>query len=146
GPVVLTGLVLQAIGLAWLAAIFSPTVPYGDLVPAFVVSGIGMAMFFAPVATMVLGTVARSEEGTASGVTNALRELGGVFGVAVLAAVFSRHGGYTSGQAFVDGLRPAVAVGGAGVALAAVALLAVPRRSSVGDVAVPASDPLPAAA
>jgi EmrB/QacA subfamily drug resistance transporter len=127
-PVVLTGLVLQATGLAWLAAISSPTVPYGDLVPAFVVSGIGMALFFAPVATMVLGTVDRSEEGIASGATNALRELGGVFGVAVLAAVFSRHGGYASGQAFVDGLRPAVAVGAAGVGLAALALLAVPRR------------------
>jgi len=132
-PVVLTGLVLQAIGLAWLAAISSPTVPYGDLVPAFVVSGIGMALFFAPVATMVLGTVGRSEEGIASGATNALRELGGVFGVAVLAAVFSRHGGYTSGQAFVDGLRPAVAVGAAGVGLAALALLAVPRGRAAAE-------------
>jgi EmrB/QacA subfamily drug resistance transporter len=130
-PVVLTGLVLQAAGLAWLAAVSSPTVAYGDLVPAFIVSGIGMALFFAPVATMVLGTVARSEEGIASGATNALRELGGVFGVAVLAAVFSRNGGYANGQAFVDGLRPAVAVGAAGVGLAAIALLAVPRGRPV---------------
>ncbi|HET7310247.1 MAG TPA: DHA2 family efflux MFS transporter permease subunit [Mycobacteriales bacterium] len=143
-PVVLTGLVLQATGLAWLAAISSPTVPYGDLVPAFVVSGIGMALFFAPVATMVLGTVARSEEGIASGATNALRELGGVFGVAVLAAVFSRHGGYTTGQAFVDGLRPAVAVGAAGVAGAAVAILAVPRRRPAP--AAELLEPLPVAA
>src|SRR5436190_2773104 len=122
-PVVLTGLVLQATGLAWLAAISSPTVPYGDLVPAFIVSGTGMALFFAPVATIVLGTVRRSEEGIASGATNALRELGGVFGVAVLASVFARHGGYATGADFVEGLRPAVAVGAAGVALAPVALL-----------------------
>jgi hypothetical protein len=124
----------------------SPTVAYADLVPAFVVSGIGMAMFFAPVATMVLGTVRREEEGIASGVTNALRELGGVFGVAVLASVFSRHGGYASGQAFVDGLRPAVAVGGAGVALAAVVLLAVPRHSRADHASVPAPEVVPAAA
>jgi EmrB/QacA subfamily drug resistance transporter len=143
-PVVLTGLVLQATGLGWLAAISSPTVPYAALVPAFVVSGIGMALFFAPVATMVLGTVARHEEGIASGATNALRELGGVFGVAVLAAVFARHGGYTSGQAFVDGLRPAVAVGAAGVAAAALALVAVPRRRAV--VATELLDPVAAAA
>jgi len=143
-PVVLTGLVLQATGLAWLAAISSPTVAYGDLVPAFVVSGIGMALFFAPVATMVLGTVARSEEGIASGATNALRELGGVFGVAVLAAVFSRHGGYTSGQAFVDGLRPAVLVGAVGVAAAAVAVLAVPRKRPA--VAAQLIGPVPVAA
>src|SRR5207302_6598407 len=137
GPVVLTGLVLQAIGLAWLAAISSPTVPYADLVPAFVVSGIGMAMFFAPVATLVLGTVARREEGIASGATNALRELGGVFGVAVLASVFAAHGGYTSGQAFVDGLRPAVAVGAAGVALAALAIALVPRRTAAVELPEP---------
>jgi EmrB/QacA subfamily drug resistance transporter len=143
-PVVLTGLVLQATGLGWLAAISSPTVPYAALVPAFVVSGIGMALFFAPVATMVLGTVARHEEGIASGATNALRELGGVFGVAVLAAVFARHGGYTSGQAFVDGLRPAVAVGAAGVAAAALALVAVPRRRAV--VATELLEPVAAAA
>ena len=128
-PVVLTGLLLQATGLAWLAAVSAPDVAYGTLVPAFVVSGIGMAMFFAPVATMVLGSVDRSEEGIASGATNALRELGGVFGVAVLASVFAAHGGYGSGQAFVDGLRPAVGVGAAGVFLAALALLAVPRRT-----------------
>jgi EmrB/QacA subfamily drug resistance transporter len=129
-PVVFVGLVLQATGLGWLAAVSSPTVPYSHLVPAFIVSGIGMAMFFAPVATMVLGTVDRSEEGIASGATNALRELGGVFGVAVLASVFSAHGGYTSGQAFVDGLRPAVAVGAAGVALAALVIALVPRRTA----------------
>jgi nitrate/nitrite transporter NarK len=135
-PVVLTGLLLQATGLAWLAAVSAPDVAYSTLVPAFVVSGIGMAMFFAPVAMMVLSTVSRSEEGIASGATNALRELGGVFGVAVLASVFAAHGGYGSGEAFVHGLRPAVAVGAAGVFLAALALLAVPRRVRTPETAV----------
>ena len=144
-PVVLTGLLLQATGLAWLAAVSSPTVPYSTLLPAFIVSGTGMAMFFAPVATMVLGTVRREEEGIASGATNALRELGGVFGVAVLASVFAAHGGYTSGLAFVDGLRPAVAVGAGGVFLAALTLLAVPRRIRDAQ-AVPEPEPLPVAA
>src|SRR4051812_27940632 len=144
--VVLSGLVLQSAGLAWLAAVSSPTVPYADLVPAFVVSGTGMALFFAPVATIVLGSVRRSEEGIASGATNALRELGGVFGVAVLASVFSRHGGYTSGSAFVDGLRPAVAVGAAGVGLAALALLAVPRRRPEPVAAIGVVEPVAVAA
>jgi len=136
---------LQALGLGWLAAVAAPTVAYVDLVPAFVISGIGMAMFFAPVATMVLGSVRRDEEGIASGATNALRELGGVFGVAVLASVFSAHGGYASGQAFVDGLRPAVAVGAGGVAIAALVLLAVPRRK-VPPVVMAAPELLPIAA
>jgi hypothetical protein len=105
-----------------------------------------MAMFFAPVATMVLGTVRREEEGIASGATNAIRELGGVFGIAVLASVFAAHGGYTSGLDFVHGLRPAVAVGAAGVFLAALALLAVPRRTTVEVApALPEPDVYPAA-
>lgn len=144
-PVVLTGLLLQAIGLGWLAAVSSPTVPYAALLPAFIVSGTGMAMFFAPVATMVLGTVSRTEEGIASGATNALRELGGVFGVAVLATVFSAHGGYGSGTAFVAGLRPAVAVGAGGVFLAALAVLAVPRARKTTQAGVDAA-PYPEAA
>ena len=87
-----------------------------------------MALFFAPVANVVLSAVRPEEEGQASGANNAIRELGGVFGVAVLASIFSRYGGYDSRQAFVDGLNPAIWVG-AGVVLAgAVAALAIPRR------------------
>ncbi len=130
-----TGLALQAIGLGWLAAVASPTVPYLTLVPAFVVSGVGMSLFFAPVANVVLSSVRRDQEGIASGANNAIRELGGVFGIAVLGAVFSARGGYTSGTAFVSGLAPAVWVGGAAVAVAAAAALFLPgsvgrRRSS----------------
>ncbi len=122
-----TGLALQAIGLGWLAAVTSPTVPYLTLVPAFVVSGVGMSLFFAPVANVVLSSVRRDQEGIASGASNAIRELGGVFGIAVLGAVFSARGGYTSGTAFVSGLVPAVWVGAAAVAVAAAAALFLPR-------------------
>jgi EmrB/QacA subfamily drug resistance transporter len=128
-PVVFVGLALQSIGLAWLAVIMSPTVPYAQIVPALVVSGVGMALFFAPTAALVLGTVRRDEEGIASGTANALRELGGVFGVAVLSSVFAAHGGYASPHTFEMGLRPAVGVGAVAVGLAALVLLAVPRRT-----------------
>jgi EmrB/QacA subfamily drug resistance transporter len=126
-PLLVAGLALQAAGLAWLAAIISPTVPYATLVPAFVISGIGMSLFFAPVANVVLGSVHRDQEGIASGATNAIRELGGVFGIAVLGAVFSAHGSYASGTAFVSGLVPAVWVGAAAVAVAAGAAVLLPR-------------------
>ena len=128
-PLMATGLALQAGGLAWLAAISTPTVPYLDLVPAFMLSGIGMALFFAPVANVVLGSVRRDEEGKASGANNAIRELGGVFGVAVLASIFTSHGGYATPQAFVDGLTPALYVGATVVALGALAALMIPRRA-----------------
>jgi EmrB/QacA subfamily drug resistance transporter len=141
--VVITGLALQAVGLAWLAAVTTVDVPYSHLVPAFIVSGTGMALFFAPVATVVLSSVRRSEEGIASGATNALRELGGVFGVAVLASVFAAHGSYLSGPDFVHGLRAAVAVGAGVVAFAALSMLVVPGRGTVEspvDEAFPGSD------
>src|SRR6516164_2116609 len=126
-PLLASGLLLQAIGLGWLATVITPTVPYLDLVPAFVVSGVGMSLFFAPVANVVLSSVRRTEEGIASGANNAIRELGGVFGIAVLGAVFSARGGYTSGAAFVSGMSAAVWVGAAAVAVAAVVALALPR-------------------
>src|SRR5262245_57088650 len=107
------GLTLQAIGIAWIATVTSPTMPYSDAVIPFFISGIGMALFFAPVANVVLSAVRREEEGQASGAANAIRELGGVFGVAVLASIFAQYGGYLSAQDFVDGLRPAVWVGSA---------------------------------
>ena len=75
----------------------------------------------------MLGSVRREEEGIASGANNAIRELGGVFGIAVLGAVFSARGGYTSGAAFVSGMSAAVWVGAAAVAVAAVVALALPR-------------------
>ena len=138
-PLMATGLALQAIGLGWLAAVSTPTVPYAQLVPAFVISGIGMALFFAPVANVVLSAVRPREEGQASGANNAIRELGGVFGVAVLASVFSSYGGYESGQAYVDGLVPAVWVGAVVVGLGAVAALFIPRKRRPAE--APAVEP-----
>ena len=58
------------------------------------IAGIGMGLFFAPVANVVLSSVRPEEEGQASGANNALREMGGVFGVAVLAAIFAHGGSY----------------------------------------------------
>ncbi len=126
-PLLVAGLALQAVGLGWLAAVSSPTVAYLTLVPAFIVTGVGMSLFFAPVANVVLASVRRDQEGIASGANNAIRELGGVFGIAILGAVFSAHGGYSTGQAFVSGLTPAVWVGAAAVAVAAGAALLLPR-------------------
>jgi EmrB/QacA subfamily drug resistance transporter len=125
-PLLASGLLLQAIGLGWLALVASPTVPYLDLVPAFVVSGVGMSLFFAPVANVVLSSVRRTEEGIASGANNAIRELGGVFGIAVLGVVFSARGGYASAASFVAGLTPALWAGAAGVVVAALAAMLIP--------------------
>jgi EmrB/QacA subfamily drug resistance transporter len=135
------GLALQSAGLLWIAAVSTPTTPYIDFVGPFVLSGIGMGLFFAPVANVVLSSVRPEHEGKASGATNAIRELGGVFGVAVLAAVFSHVGGYQSSETFVHGLTTAVYIGGALVAVGAVAAALIkPRRAAeVAGVALEAA-------
>ena len=92
-------------------------VSYVDLVLPFAISGIGMGLFFAPVANVVLSAVRPQEEGQASGANNAIRELGGVLGVAVLASVFAHYGSYESPATFSDGMVPAVWIGAAVVAL-----------------------------
>jgi EmrB/QacA subfamily drug resistance transporter len=124
------GLALQSAGLLWIASISTPTTPYVDMVVPFTLSGIGMGLFFAPVANLVLGTVHPDEQGKASGANNAIRELGGVFGVAVLASIFAHVGGYRTPEAFVHGSNTAVYVGGAVVALAALAAALIPGRRS----------------
>jgi hypothetical protein len=90
-----------------------------------------MAPFFAPAANVILGSVRPIEEGQASGANNAIRELGGVFGVAVLATIFATSGGYGSPASFTDGMTTAVWVGAAAVAVGAMIALLIPTRRRV---------------
>lgn len=147
-PLMVAGLALQSIALFWLAAISSPDTPYASLVAPFMVAGTGMALVFAPSANAVLGSVRPEEAGQASGATNAIREFGGVMGVAVLATVFSAHGSYATPQAFSDGVVAALPIGAAVLALGAVIALFVPGlRSRRAPAAVaPARAPMPPAA
>ena len=128
-PFLVAGLALQAIALAWMAAVISPNVPYTEIVAPFALAGIGMGLFFAPVATVIMSSVKLIEAGQASGANNAIRELGGVFGVAVLASIFAHQGGYGSAGLFTDGILPALWVGSAVVAAGFLAALMLPRPS-----------------
>lgn len=92
------------------------------------VGGVGMALYFAPAASLVMSSVRPGEQGIASGANNALREVGGALGVAVLATAFSSQGGYDSPQTFTDGTVLAVWIGAAVVALAALVALMIPGR------------------
>jgi MFS family permease len=132
---VVPGLLLQAAGLLWLGLLVTSGTPYIDMVPAFVLAGIGMTLFFVPLASLVLGSVPTSLEGVASGTNSAFRELGGVLGIAVLGAVFSSSGSYSSAQDYVNGLRPAILVGAVVVLLGTFTALLVPalRRPRTGE-------------
>jgi EmrB/QacA subfamily drug resistance transporter len=118
------GLVLQAVALAWLAVLAGVHTSYASMVGPFILAGSGMGLVFAPSASAVLASVRTDQAGQASGATNAIRELGGTLGIAVLATVFTSHGSYASSPAFVNGLLPAMWVGvgvlGVGALIAAV--------------------------
>jgi EmrB/QacA subfamily drug resistance transporter len=134
------GLALQALGLFWIAQVTTPEVAYSALILPFAISGAGMGLFFAPVANVVLSAVRTEEEGQASGANNAIRELGGVLGIAVLASIFSSSGGYGPPAMFVAGLRPAILVGALVVAAGALAAATIPaparRRRDVVELMI----------
>ena len=129
-PLMATGLALQAIALVWIDRALAPGMPYASVIVPFILAGTGMALVFAPAANAVLSAVRGHEAGQASGANNAIREVGGVFGIAVLAAVFSHTGGYATPVQFVAGLQPAVLVGSGVLALGAIAALFVPGIAS----------------
>jgi EmrB/QacA subfamily drug resistance transporter len=138
-PLMVAGLTLQTIAIAWIATVVRVDTPYAELIPAFVMGGAGMALVFAPAANAVLASVRHEEAGQASGATNAIREVGGVMGVAILSAVFSGSGSYASPADFIDGVTPALWVGAGVLAAGALVATLVPARE-----AVPAGVPVPA--
>ncbi|MDT3398964.1 MFS transporter [Streptomyces sp. B1866] len=129
-PFLLLGLVLQAAGLGWLAAVTEPGVGYGTLVGPLIIAGVGIGMIFSTSAAAVTAAVPLQDTGVAAGTNTTLRELGGVFGIAILSAVFAHHGGYASPADFVDGFQPALWTASALAAVGAVAAACAPGRAA----------------
>ncbi len=135
-----TGLTLQALGLAWLAVAVGASTPYTDLIPGFVMAGIGMGLTFAPSATAVLADMAPDDHATASSTNSTIREIGVALGVAVLVAVFRANGGALTPVGYNAGLRVAIFTGASVVALGALSTLWLPRmRSRTVATPVPSS-------
>jgi EmrB/QacA subfamily drug resistance transporter len=139
-----SGLGLQAVALAMLATLASVHQSYTSMLIPFILAGSGMALVFAPSANAVLSSVRTSQTGQASGATNALRELGGVLGIAILATVFTSHGGYSAPQAFVNGMVPALWVGAAVLAAGALIAAVLPFSTRASAAANAAAEAGPA--
>jgi EmrB/QacA subfamily drug resistance transporter len=122
------GLAMQAAALAWLAMAAGVDSTNSALAAPFAIAGVGMGLVFAPSASALLSVVAPERAGQASGTNNAIREVGGVFGVAVMSTIFAGAGSFVSPQAFVDGFTPALWVGAAVVGVGALVALALPGR------------------
>jgi EmrB/QacA subfamily drug resistance transporter len=127
-PLIVGGLAIQAAGLGWIGLLAEPDLGFGALVAPSVVTGIGASMAIPPSANAVVGAVATEAVGKAAGANGLLRELGGVFGIAVAVAVFAAEGGYASAEAFSDGFAAAIGVAAALSLIGAVAGLALPGR------------------
>jgi EmrB/QacA subfamily drug resistance transporter len=120
-PLMVTGLLIQAAGTGWIALIAGPDLAYSELVVPMVVAGVGISMAIPSAQNSVLGSVAEEAVGKAAGTNSLMRELGGVFGIAIAVAVFAGAGSYASPQAFTDGFVPAVGVAAALALVGAIA-------------------------
>lgn len=125
-PIMATGLALQALGFAWVAARGSLRTSWVELVVALLIAGVGISMALPTVPTTVLNAVPTTQLGTASGVNYMAQRFGAVFAVAIGSAVFSAYGHLGNPVAVTAGFRPALWSTVAFAALAAVAALAIP--------------------
>lgn len=136
---IITGLVMEAVSLLWIVVLMPLDTGYAALVAPFVIAGLGMGLVIAPSATAVLATMAPDDHAKASGANSAIREVGVALGVAVLTAVFTGGGGELTPTGYVDPAIPAVLVGAAVLAVAAVIAFALPQRPR-RTVGIPASE------
>jgi MFS family permease len=127
-PLMVGGLTLQAAGMAWLALIAEPGMGYTQMLAPFILAGVGVSMAIPAAQSSVVGSIGTDAIGKAAGANSMMRELGGVFGVAIAVAVFAAAGGYASPATFVDGFGPAIGVAAALALAGAVAGLALPGR------------------
>ena len=138
-PLVVTGLLMQAAGLGWIAIVSAPGVTYPALVVPLILAGVGVSMAMPAAQNAVLSSVAVTEMGKASGVFNMGRFLGGMFGIAALVAVFSGNGAVDSPEAFSSGFAAAMRVAAALSLLGAIAGLWLPARRRAALSQVPRS-------
>lgn len=124
------GAVLAAAGLAWFALISPDGGFLTDVLGPSLVTSIGTGLVLAPVAAAATTGVAAREAGTASGLLNSSRQLGGCVGLAALATVAAhRTGGATDPAALNDGYATGLAVtAGLFVLAALVAIAVLPGR------------------
>jgi EmrB/QacA subfamily drug resistance transporter len=127
-PLVVFGLILQAVGMAWIGLIAEPGLAFTELVAPMIVAGCGVSMAMPATQNSVMGSVAANEIGKASGTLNMLRQLGGVFGIAILVVVFTASGSFNSAQMFNAGFVPAIEVSAALSLVGAIAGIVLPGR------------------
>ena len=142
-PVMAAGMLLQGVGLAWLALIATTNVGYPHLVGPLLVAGVGISMALPTTPTAALSAVPPADMGKASGANGTLQRFGGAFGVAAASAVFAANGQLGTPASFTAGFRPALAIAAVLSLLGVISSLAVAGRRRAPATA---AQPQPAAA
>jgi EmrB/QacA subfamily drug resistance transporter len=128
-PLIAGGLAVTAGAMTWIALIARPGLPYGYLVAPLLLAGCGVSVAIPATMSAVMTAVPPAAIGQASGTINMLRQLGGVFGVAICAVVFAAGGRYGSPATFVNGFGPAMGACAGLALLGALAGLIIPGRA-----------------
>ena len=141
-PLIAGGLTVVAGALTWIALLArdaGSSLPYSHMVAPLLLAGCGASVAIPATMSAVMTSVPPAAIGQASGILNTLRQLGGVFGVAICAAVFAARGDYASPASFASGFAAAM-IACAGLALLGAASgLVIPGRRQP----TPATPPSP---
>jgi EmrB/QacA subfamily drug resistance transporter len=139
-----TGLALSAVALVLFARLPVHGSYFSDLLPPFLIAGLGLALAFVPMSIGALTGVHPADAGVASGLINTNQQIGGAIGVAVATTIaasvtthyVNSHAGASAfgGAALTDGFHAAfyVLAGVAAVGAALAALMLEPRRPLSG--------------
>ena len=136
---VVAGLLMQAIGLGWIAMVVAPGATYSSLFAPLVLAGVGVSMAMPAAQNAIMSSVTVAEMGKASGVFNMGRFLGGMFGVAALVTALSAEGSVDTAAAFNSGFVAAMMLAAALSLLGAVAGMWLPARRRLALAPAPGS-------
>ncbi|TDD33323.1 MFS transporter [Actinomadura sp. KC06] len=129
-PLIVTGLVVLAAGLAVLSTIDAGGSFAADVLPGSLISAVGMSLVFIPATMAALGGVAPEQGGLASGIVNTTYQVGSAIGLAAMTAIATSRGADELGDlsSLTDGFQAAF-IGAAVVALAGAGLALVTLRT-----------------
>jgi EmrB/QacA subfamily drug resistance transporter len=90
-PIIIIGLTLLTAGMVWYSQIPVDGSYVSDLLPGYLMVGVGIAFAFVPISIAALAGVVEREAGLASGLINTSQQIGGAVGTAVASTVFATH-------------------------------------------------------
>jgi EmrB/QacA subfamily drug resistance transporter len=136
-PVLAVGMAALTGGLLFFTQVSVGGSYVADLLPGFLLVGLGLGFSFVPVSIAALAGIQPSEAGLASGLINTSQQIGGALGIAALSTIASSRtddavaAGHSLDAALVDGFHAAFIAGVGIAALGVVAALTLIRRDEL---------------